>query len=231
MKKFASIALGASLLLSPVIFAQHQPAPGDPKSTKKTMLEYGASMVQSFKPLHNFSKYFTTIHSFSDDTDNQSISHGFCADLSEDFSQSILYDSNEKYAKIIGVEYTISQRLYDVLPEEEKILWHPNSYQVKGGLMTAPRVPQKVEDEIMKMLVNTYAKTVYTWNYKDDILPIGVPSLMTTPTENYEVNKNLLRERDRSLGIDTEELREARNYIPEPYRKGKYVPSLKIVTK
>lgn len=210
MKKIATIVIGSSIVLAPFLYAQHQPVPGETKSTKKTLLDFGSSMLQSFKPFHSFSKYFTTIHSFAENQDHQRITHEFCSDLSEDFSQSILFDSNNSNAKIIGVEYTISQRLFDILPDEEKILWHSNTYQVKGGLITAPRVPQVAEDEIMKMLLHTYSKTIYTWDYKDDVLPIGIPNFMSSPMNDYDVDKRLVRERDRDLGVNTNQIIESR---------------------
>ena len=39
-------------------------------------------------------------------------SHLYCASLNEDVKQCLIYDSNDKDAKIIGVEYIISAKLF-----------------------------------------------------------------------------------------------------------------------
>ena len=49
--------------------------------------------------------------------------------------QCLLYDSLEKNARLIGVEYMVSENLFLTLPEEEKKLWHSHEYEVKGGLL------------------------------------------------------------------------------------------------
>jgi hypothetical protein len=36
----------------------------------------------------------------------------------------LIFDSNEENARLIGVEYVVSERLFKGLPEEEKKLWH-----------------------------------------------------------------------------------------------------------
>jgi hypothetical protein len=66
--------------------------------------------------------------------------------------------------------------LYKQLPEEEKKYWHSHVYEVKGGLITLPRVPEIAEKEVMKKLVNTYGKTFHTWQIdRGDDLPYGPP--------------------------------------------------------
>jgi hypothetical protein len=36
----------------------------------------------------------------------------------------LIFDSNEENARLIGVEYVVSERLFKTLPEDEKKLWH-----------------------------------------------------------------------------------------------------------
>jgi len=44
--------------------------------------------------------------------------------------QCLIYDSPEKGARLIGVEYMITPKLYDTLDQEEKKLWHSHEYEV-----------------------------------------------------------------------------------------------------
>jgi Protein of unknown function (DUF1264) len=50
--------------------------------------------------------------------------------------QCLLYDSTEKNARLLGVEYIISDRLYRELPEVEKKYWHPQSIEHPGRQWT-----------------------------------------------------------------------------------------------
>ena len=44
------------------------------------------------------------------------------------------------------------------VPEEEKRYWHSHQFEVKSGQMSAPGIPQPVEHELMKKLVNPTAR-------------------------------------------------------------------------
>jgi hypothetical protein len=75
----------------------------------------------------------------------------------------VIYDSEGPNAKLIGIEYIISENLYKTLPEEEKKLWHSHIYEIKSGALVGPGLPDVAEKEVMKKLVNTYGKTFHTW--------------------------------------------------------------------
>ena len=64
----------------------------------------------------------------------------------------------------MGVEYIISARLFETLPEEEKKLWHSHDYEVKSGSLVAPGLPQAAERRLMEQVVSTYGKTWHTWH-------------------------------------------------------------------
>lgn len=40
-------------------------------------------------------------------------------------------DSEKANARLIGIEYIISRRLFEGLPEEEKRFWHSHSHEVR----------------------------------------------------------------------------------------------------
>jgi hypothetical protein len=48
-------------------------------------------------------------------------------------------------ARLIGVEYIISEKLFDTLSDEEKRLWHSHDYEVKGGILFMPGVPKVIK--------------------------------------------------------------------------------------
>lgn len=53
--------------------------------------------------------------------------------------QCILYDSPEPGARLIGIEYMISPRLYETLDQEERLLWHSHVFEVKSGMLIMPQ--------------------------------------------------------------------------------------------
>ena len=62
--------------------------------------------------------------------------HHYCTHLNEEVRQCIVYDSNDANARLIGVEYIISRRLFEALPEEEKKYWHSHRFEVGKPLLS-----------------------------------------------------------------------------------------------
>jgi len=124
--------------------------------------------------------------------------------VNEDLHQCVIYDSNRSDAKLIGIEYIVSNKIFKNLPEEEKKLWHSHAYEVKSGQLSAPRLPEIMEHSVMKELAPTYGKTFHTWQVdRHDPVPMGPPTLMMAFTEDGQVRPELVRERDQKLSVDT----------------------------
>ena len=56
--------------------------------------------------------------------------HHYCSCTNDEVRQCVIYDSANSNARLIGIEYIISRRLFESLPEEEKKLWHSHTYEV-----------------------------------------------------------------------------------------------------
>lgn len=189
-------------------------APGAPASTKTKVLETGASMIQSRPPVEAISAWLDGFHFYNGDQNGQMEAHHYVTILNEDVMQAVIYDGNTKDAKLMGVEYIISERLFNTLPPEEKKLWHSHQHEVKSGTLVAPGLPQAAEHELMEKVVNTYGKTWHTWHTdRDKTLPLGIPALMMGFTADGQLDPKLLAERDRELGIDTKAIRASRSDI------------------
>ena len=93
-----------------------------------------ASVLQSFKPLGNICESFCGIHPYCDNLKRQIVSYHYCAMIDEERRQCLIYDDDGPNAKLIAVEYIISERLFKSLPEEEKKYWHSHKYEVESGL-------------------------------------------------------------------------------------------------
>lgn len=192
-------------------------APGEDKSSKTKMLESGADLLQQKSPLRKINAYLDGFHFYNGNMNAQMEAHHYVSQLNEDVYQAIIYDGNDEDAKIMGIEYIISAKLFRDLPAEEKKLWHSHAYEVKSGSLIAPGVPLVAEHELMEKLVSTYGKTIHTWHTdQEKTLPLGSPMIMMGFTAEGQLRKDLLQTRDKTFNISTAERKQNRADIPTP---------------
>ncbi|CAD6439739.1 a46b4de8-7c28-4d10-a438-f9bdc7c8f3b9 [Sclerotinia trifoliorum] len=204
---------------------QHQPfahgAPGSSElSTKDKVLEMGAGISQDFAPIKAICAHLNAFHVYVDEPGRCVEANHYCTHLSREVRQCLIYDAPKNPARLIGVEYMITRRLYEKLGEEERKLWHSHDYEVKSGMLILPNptLPDAVwtmaETEEMKEIVGLYGKTFHFWQTdRGDELPLGMPVLMGSFTGDEQVPWNKVKERDERFHVDTMKKREARKDI------------------
>ena len=138
------------------------------------------------------STYLDGLHIYADDTGRQVHAAHFCIHLEHDLHQCGIFDRNAHDARLIGIEYIISEDRFRSLLEEEKKLWHSHHYEIKSGILTDPGVPEIAEHAYFKDLVKTYGKTFHTWQYNVHDFPYGAPQLMMGFTEDGKSAKSWL---------------------------------------
>jgi len=191
--------------------------PGEPTKFATHLMGMGQCATQSFKPLNNVCQHVCGIHTYDGEPNRQVIAHHYCSHLNEEVRQCVIYDSDDAKGKLIGVEYIISEKLFNTLPQEERKYWHSHVYEVKSGILVAPSIPEKIERVDMEKLVTTYGKTFHLWQVdRGDPLPIGPPSLMMSLTKDGQVDQRLVEEFKKQTGVDPAERRAAREKIPIP---------------
>lgn len=189
--------------------------PGEKTSAKMKTLETGAALIQSRPPIEAISAYLDGFHFYNGDRQGQMEAHHYVTVLNNDVMQAVIYDGNTANARLMGVEYIISERLFKTLPPEEKKLWHSHRYEVKSGSLIAPGLPAVAEKALMSNIVNTYGKTWHTWHTeRDQTLPLGVPALMMGFTQDGQLDPALLADRDRRFGVNTSAIRQERKDLP-----------------
>ena len=190
------------------------PVPGSGRTMKSHVLDAGADALQSKKPINAMSEYLNGFHFYADDMGRQVEANHFCTHLSEDFHQCVIYDSGQSDAKLIGIEYIVSERVFKTLPSQEKRLWHSHNYEVKSGELIAPRVPNIAENAFMTDLVTTYGKTWHTWQIdRDHTFPMGIPQLMMGFTQDGQVNQSMVDSRDKRFSVSTSAEKKNRDNI------------------
>lgn len=192
-------------------------APGDEKTAKDKTLNVGADLLQDKTPLKGFNAYLDGFHFYNGNINAQMEAHHYVNQINEDTYQAIIFDGNEKDAKIMGIEYIITPKLFAQLTPEEKKLWHSHHYEVSSGALIAPGIPAVAEHELMEKLISTYGKTIHTWHTDQDrALPIGSPMIMMGLTKDGQLNPKLLADRDKRFNISTEKIKNSRKDIPMP---------------
>lgn len=197
--------------------ASNVAAPGEQKSAQTAALEVGAALLQNREPLKLLDMYLDGFHFMSGALGEQMEAHHYCGKLNEELIQCVIFDGNQKDAKLMGVEYIVSERLFKTLPADERALWHSHRHEVKSGALIAPGIPQAAEHALMEQLVSTYGKTWHTWHtHRKDALPLGLPHPMMGFTKDGQLRPELLSERDRRFDLSTEKRRSSRADLPEP---------------
>ena len=192
-------------------------SPGAGKSAKTATLETGAAALQDKPPIEALNAYLDGFHFYSGNMQAQMEAHHYCSVLNEELIQCVIYDGNVKDARIMGVEYIVSERLFKSLPAQEKPLWHSHVHEVKSGQLIAPGIPQAAEHELMKKLVGTYGKTFHTWHTDmQKELPTGVPQLMMGFTADGQADAGMVAQRDKRFGVNSAEKKKNREDIPAP---------------
>lgn len=190
---------------------------GEGKPWKAVALEAGAGFLQGNAPVKQFDIYMAGFHCAKHDPAMQMEAHHYCRQVNGEFFQCVLFDGNTRDANLVGVEYIISERLFESLPPDEQAHWHPHNYEVFSGELIAPGLPDMAEKAMLEFLVNSYGKTWHTWmtsNHNDiddgDTLPIGPPRLMWSFNRFGELDEAMRQDRNKAFGIDDEKKRRER---------------------
>ncbi|XP_062180553.1 oil body-associated protein 2B-like [Phragmites australis] len=184
-----------------------EPAPpGRPTAVSSQVLDMGAQLVQALKPVRQMKQHACSFALDAHDLRRQLEVHHLVSRLNQDVLQCAVYDSDEPSARLIGVEYIVSDTIFESLPPEEKRLWHSHAYEVKAGLRTDVGVREALQSSETARLSKTYGKFWCTWQVdRGDQLPLSAPALMVSPqaTEPGRVCAELVRGRDERYRVDS----------------------------
>jgi hypothetical protein len=171
--------------------------------------------MQAKAPVEQIALYLVGFHPSKADPQMQIESHHYCDQVNEDFAQCVLYDGNTEDARLHGVEYIISEKLYGTLPAEEKSYWHPHNFEILSGQLRMPGLPDGAEGEALKRKINSYGKTWHFWNAgvfgkEGEALPLGPPHLAWSFNRDGEAKPGLVESRDRRMDLNTADARRDR---------------------
>jgi len=190
-------------------------APGADRTAKTGVLETGANLMQSKGPVEKLSIYLDGFHAAKDDPNMQMEAHHYCNQVNEDFAQCVLFDGNTADARMMGVEYIVSEKIYNTLPADEKAYWHPHNFEILSGQLRLPGLPDVAEKEALKGKMNSYGKTWHFWmtgmrDHQPDPLPFGPPRLQWSFNHDGEDLPGMVEDRDTRMNLNTAKARKDR---------------------
>ena len=206
---------------------------GEEKTSSTKTLETGARMLQGNAPVANMDVYMVGFHPMKDHPSHQMEAHHFCREVNNEFSQCALFDGNTKAANLNGIEYIISEKLFNELPEEEKKYWHPHNYEILSGQLFAPGLPAVAEKAFLKKKMNSYGKTWHLWNTGHQGLgdatkmPIGEPKLAWSFNRDGEALPGLEAKTEKKFGVKFKDRRSDRKDLVKEARPQRGVDDLK----
>ncbi len=165
-------------------------------------------------PLAGPHAHFCGIHMAKKDPKFQLITQHYCTAHSQhdhdDMFQCILFDKTGANAKLLGVEYIVSDAVYKNLPAEEKKYWHAHTYEVLGGGLIAPGMDPEAELKFMKDVMTTWGKAWHTWPDPSTAVPLGEPLLIWSLMGDGQVDDKVVAARDKEFKCSTAKIRAAR---------------------
>jgi hypothetical protein len=86
-----------------------------------------------------------------------------CRPINDHISQCLIFDGPGTDARLIGVEYLVSDEVYRRMPAEERIYWHDHQYEADAGLQTTPTRSGVDEAATLVKVRTLWGKVYHTW--------------------------------------------------------------------
>jgi hypothetical protein len=193
----------------------NETAPGADRTAKTAALESAAQLMQGRGPVDQIAMHLVGFHPSKSDPRTQMESHHYCNQVNQDFAQCVLYDGDADDARLHGIEFIISEKLYATLPAEERAYWHPHNYEILSGTLRMPNLPDAAEEAALRDKMNSYGKTWHVWNtgvfgQQPDPLPLGPAHLAWSFNYDGEAAPGMIDARDKRMNLDTAEARRER---------------------
>jgi hypothetical protein len=210
-----------------------QAPPGAEKKLGTKVLEKSAEALQDLSPIRALDHYLDGFHVMKDDPGLHMEAHHYCKGMNEEFTQCVIFDGNTKESNLVGLEYIISEALFESLSEEEKKTWHPHNYEILSGQLILPGVPAVAEKAALEKKINSYGKTWHVWDTGHaghpaaHKLPVGTPLLAWSYNRDGEAPPGLVEARDKRMMVDTAEKRRGRAELAGKAKPQRGVDALK----
>ncbi|TAK30613.1 MAG: DUF1264 domain-containing protein [Chloroflexota bacterium] len=152
------------------------------------------TQTQADSPISALTLHLVGVHVIKAVPDRQYVAHHYCQQLESDLIQCAVFDSDQPGAKLMDVEYVVSDEVYRSFSPEEQDYWHPHGYEVDQGLLRAPELPPDKEQEVLSAIRSTRGKTWHMWPTKEDPYPLHGPDLAWSITQDGQLQPEIGKE-------------------------------------
>ena len=111
---------------------------------------------------------FAGVHLMKDAPERSAVAYHFCKPLNDDVNQCVLYDGTGPNAKLIGIEYLVTDAMYQKFTADEKAYWHDHKHEVDAGLIRSLTQTGDDEKATLKVVRTLWGKVYHTWVSGED---------------------------------------------------------------
>jgi len=109
--------------------------------------------------------------------DEKKIAHHFCKQVRGGMFECQLYDSDDKDARLVGVEVVVDTAAWKGFDKTEQRLWHYHKEEIPKINAKLPDLSSEEAAKVVETLNETYGKVYLLWDPAKSDLPIGQPSI------------------------------------------------------
>ncbi len=106
---------------------------------------------------------FAGVHLLKELPEHSRVAYHFCKAVNGDLNQCVLYDGTGPDARLIGIEYLVSDAVYQKMPAEEKAYWHDHKYEVDAGYFKSLTQTGDEEKQTLAKVRTLWGKVYHTW--------------------------------------------------------------------
>ncbi len=106
---------------------------------------------------------FAGVHLLKDLPERSQVAYHFCKPVNGELNQCVLYDGTGPDAKLIGIEYLVTDAVHQKMPAEEKQYWHDHKYEVDAGYIRSLTQMGDDEKQTLAVVRTLWGKVYHTW--------------------------------------------------------------------
>ena len=106
---------------------------------------------------------FAGVHLLKELPERAQVAYHYCKEVNRDLNQCVLYDGTGPDAKLIGVEYLVTDEVYQNMPAEEKAYWHDHRHEIDAGLLKSLTQSGDAEKATLAKVRAMWGKVYHTW--------------------------------------------------------------------
>lgn len=161
-KTYSAATLTVACVASALIGALVAPRPGAVLAQGEAHAK-GAGVKAPVAEVLHCPLAFAGVHLQQDRPANAQVAYHFCKPLNDDVSQCLLYDGTGPNARLIGIEYLVSDAVYRAMPAEERAYWHDHKHEVDARLIRSLTQSGEDEAKTLAQVRPLWGKVYHTW--------------------------------------------------------------------